>query len=139
MSNQAQSVRQTPWGHADHVQWIADGIAHVFTSSHGGFYVSSERLDALPVPFRKFVPFAKLPNWFEEDCDWAVVTLAFPDLFPQDTLRAAVQTVLGMRPEYFGPVRQWLESANGVELRARVADTDSIGAQGMEDVCGING
>ena len=69
MSNQAQSVRQTPWGHCIHVYWIADGIAHVSTSSHGGFYVSGERLAALPVPFRKFVPFTKLPNWFEEDCD----------------------------------------------------------------------
>ena len=55
------------------------------------------------------------------------MSLAFPDLFPQDTLRAAVETVLGMRPGYFGPVRVWLESDAGLPVRNLVAEVGRPG------------
>jgi len=33
--------------------------------------------------------------WFEEDCDWALVALAFPDYFDSQSIYHAVQAVQG--------------------------------------------
>jgi hypothetical protein len=70
----------TPWGRADNPIEGARGIALVSTPGHGGFRLSDERQAALPEPFRSFVPFAG-PGWYEEDCDWCIVVLAFPEEF----------------------------------------------------------
>jgi hypothetical protein len=40
------------------------------------------------------VPTFAGPGWYEEDCDWAIVCLAYPALFSdwKDALRCAIQT-----------------------------------------------
>jgi hypothetical protein len=38
-------------------------------------------------------------GWFEEDCDWARVVLAFPDLFTEESKAAAERTVRGSWPD----------------------------------------
>ena len=50
--------------------------------SHGGYYVSPARVASMPEPLREFKPWAG-DNWYEEDCDWCIVALAFPQFFPQ--------------------------------------------------------
>lgn len=80
---------ETPWGVADHVEDIGQGILHVMTLGHGGYYVPPHLLGRLSPQWRAFG--AKWSQgwgecWYEEDCAWAGVCLAFPELFPADAL-----------------------------------------------------
>lgn len=76
--------RSTPWGQAQTSTRFADGIMFYSTAGHGGFHLSPERLADMPDALRKahdnYCPFA----WFEEDCESALVILAFPDEFTAD-------------------------------------------------------
>jgi hypothetical protein len=98
----------TPWGIPDTSEEIAPGIVFYSTPSHGGFWLSPERVAAMPKPLRDFVPFGGLQagpgRWFEEDCDWSVVALAFPQFFKPDDIDAALKTLERYRPELFAEV-----------------------------------
>jgi hypothetical protein len=89
---------ETPWGHPDTVKEIAPGIIRYDTPSHGGYYVSPERVLTMPKPLRDFKPFAG-QNWYEEDCDWAIVALAFPQFFPDEYQEEALATIKGYKPD----------------------------------------
>jgi len=83
----------TPWGAADHVRTVADGIVDVQTPGHGGYWLSAARLEVLRAKFPELSDsFAGFP-WFEEDCDWAYVALAFPEHFDAKHLDAAGKTL----------------------------------------------
>ena len=82
---------KTPWGTADNVETIRPGILCVSTSSHGGFFVSDERLTIVRKKFPKFKTFCGKPNWFEEDCDAVIVVLSFPDFFSNGLVESAQQ------------------------------------------------
>lgn len=73
----------TPWGQSDFVDVIAPGITFYGTSSHGGFLLSPERLAEMPACLRKRSTGYCPANWFEEDCEAALVILAFPQFFPE--------------------------------------------------------
>jgi hypothetical protein len=98
----------TPWGHPDTVTEIAPGIVFYSTPSHGGFWLSPERVAAMPKPLRDFVPFggsqAGPGRWFEEDCDWSVVALSFPQFFKPEDIDVALKTLERYRPELFAEV-----------------------------------
>lgn len=79
----------TPWGKADQVRHIGRGIKSVCTPSHGGYYVPPAELAKMPEAARKT---HAGPGWYEEDCDWCLVALAFPDLFEEPAIAAAVTT-----------------------------------------------
>jgi len=74
-------ITMTPWGAPDTQTVIAEGIIAVTTPSHGGIWLSPEGLAEMPEHLRK-CSFTK-DNWFEEDCSWCAVALAWPDLFPR--------------------------------------------------------
>jgi len=78
----------TPWGIADSVTEVAPGITFYSTPSHGGYHLSPERRAAMPPAIRDKETFAR-GNWYEEDCDWALVALAFPAYFPPEAIDAA--------------------------------------------------
>jgi len=78
----------TPWGYADHVREIAPGIIEYSTPSHGGIYLSAELLEAMPSKFRSFTPWAG-DGWYEEDCDWAIAVVSFPEIFSTDRVELA--------------------------------------------------
>lgn len=82
----------TPWGRADFQIVYAAGITFFSTPSHGGFYVSPTLRNAMPEPYRSHPPFCRQPGWYEEDCDWAVVALSFPQFFSPEELEAASRT-----------------------------------------------
>ena len=91
-------LRDTPWGVADRVVDIGRGILRVDTPSHGGYYVPPHLLPLIAPSWRAFA--AKWSHgrgecWYEEDCAWAGVCLAFPDLFPADAMPHAI--ALGKR------------------------------------------
>lgn len=91
---------ETPWGLADHVTEIAPGIVSYSTPSHGGIHLSDARLAAMPKLLRELKTWAG-PGWYEEDCDWSVVALAFPQFFKPDDREAAARTLKGYRPEVY--------------------------------------
>lgn len=88
---------ETPWGPSQTSEEIAPGIVRHNTASHGGYYLSPERVAEMPMALRSFKPFAG-SNWYEEDCDWAVVALAFPQFFPL-VKREALATLKHFQPE----------------------------------------
>jgi len=69
----------TPWGMSDHSERIVRGITSYDTPSHGGLHVSAGLLAQMPPSWREVHGYPA--GWFEEDCDWALVVLAFPDVF----------------------------------------------------------
>jgi len=76
----------TPWGKPDHAVRYGTGIVFYSTPSHGGFKVT-------PTLNRKMPDHLRLADgWYEEDCDWCRVALAFPALFTARERRHAQQT-----------------------------------------------
>lgn len=102
------SPEWTPWGHPDSVTELAPGIVSYSTPSHGGIWLSPERVAEMPKPLREFVPFggpqAGPGRWFEEDCDWSVVAAAFPEYFDAEALDAAMKTLERWKTELHAQV-----------------------------------
>ena len=82
---QLERFRRTPWGAADDVEFKTPGIHAIGTPSHGGFHVDPTLLAKMPACLRE----VGNGPWFEEDCEWSAVVLAFPDKFPSKTVEAA--------------------------------------------------
>jgi hypothetical protein len=81
----------TPWGRANVICRVAEGLFSVFTFKDGGFWVAPDRLSTMPAILRRCAqPFAAGP-WFHEDASWCAVALAWPEEFcPEDRERAQV-------------------------------------------------
>jgi hypothetical protein len=84
--------RNTPWGEADHVRQIANGIISFSTPRHGGILLTDARRQEMPAALRDVPTFAG-GNWYEEDCDAGLVVLAFPQFFSPYTVRCAYRQV----------------------------------------------
>jgi hypothetical protein len=82
---------------------IAPGITLYSTASHGGCHLSPARIASMPKSLRKFQTWAG-PGWYEEDCDWSVVALAFPQFFPADAIPAALARLKRYKPELYEQV-----------------------------------
>lgn len=84
----------TPWGKPDYPypEQIADGIYWYSTPSHGGYWLSPERREQMPPALRAIRPFGGREGWYEEDCDWAIVALSFPEHFNEHAREAARDT-----------------------------------------------
>jgi hypothetical protein len=87
---------RTPWGVADSVKHIGQGIKSVSTPSHGGYYVPESELAKMP-PAALNTWAGR--GWYEEDCDWCLVALSFPNLFEEDAISAAVKTCENWKTE----------------------------------------
>jgi hypothetical protein len=74
---------QTPWGAAQNSTKYAPGIISYSTASHGGFHLSETRQKEMP-------EILKNPDgWYEEDCEWCKVVIAFSQYFkPKEILHA---------------------------------------------------
>lgn len=85
----------TPWGQADQVENIKghDGIVWCTTPSHGGFWLSDMARKQMPKALRDIQTFAG-GNWYEEDCDAAIIPLAFPAYFTAKQVHAAAAAAL---------------------------------------------
>lgn len=86
-----------PWGEPDLITRYADGILRVITPGHGGFYLSNERLKQMPEALFE----AANGRWFEEDCEWCLVALSFPDEFTSEEQEFARKTLKNWYPEAY--------------------------------------
>ncbi len=94
----------TPWGAAQTSQRYGYGVTRYTTAGHGGFRVS-------PTVNAKVPDHLRIEDgWYEEDCEWARVPLAFPELFTNDDLEAAKRTLRTWAPDAY-------EAHFGVTLR----------------------
>lgn len=85
----------TPWGAPEVSTRHAAGIWFISTPSHGGFWLSPERIRAVGEDF-----LAQTWNgqqgrlgWFEEDSDANFVVASFPEVFGQEDVQHAVQMI----------------------------------------------
>jgi hypothetical protein len=86
----AEFTLQTPWGTADRYENLGQGLFVVRTSSHGGYFVPECLLHNIPAHRRADAArWSGSEQWYEEDCCWAYVAEAFPDLFPPAALNVA--------------------------------------------------
>ncbi|RYE40315.1 MAG: hypothetical protein EOP24_41290 [Hyphomicrobiales bacterium] len=72
----------SPWGAVQYGCVLADGIISVSPAGHGGVRISHERLNQMPAALR-----IGRRRWFEEDCEAALVGLAFADVLELDDSR----------------------------------------------------
>lgn len=88
---------RTPWGAVQTQRTLAEGIIQVSTAGHGGFVVSDSRLKAMPAKYK--VNVYGRGRYFEEDCEWALVVLAFPSEFSEEIQQAAHDTARCYYPQ----------------------------------------
>lgn len=72
---QTRMSASTPWGGSQMAVVYTEGVVAHMTSGHGSFHLSTERNAKVHPLLRKDTP------WYEEDCEWAIVAMSFPDLF----------------------------------------------------------
>lgn len=83
----------TPWDMSDNMTIYAPGIVCYDTPSHGGFRIDADRLSTMPPLLRN------ADGWFEEDCEWAKVAIAFPRYFTAHERKHARKTIEQWFPE----------------------------------------
>lgn len=85
----------TPWGQPDSFKEYAPGIIQYSTPSHGGFFLDAERNAQVNTAFNQAGSFAgqRRAGWYEEDCDWSIVVVTFPEFFTEETRAEARQAV----------------------------------------------
>lgn len=106
----------TPWGKSQHHTQYGEGIVFHTTAGHGGFYVSPTQRKLMPKLLKSFKTFCGKDGWYEEDADWAVVVIAFPDKFDKSMLQSAIKTI-NWSKDYFGEdVIEYVNSLSLAEL-----------------------
>ncbi|KNY31231.1 hypothetical protein YA62_024820 [Agrobacterium sp. LC34] len=90
---QTRMARSTPWGASQMATVYAEGVTSHMTAGHGGFHLSVERNDLIHPALRKE------SRWYEEDAEWAIVALTFPDLFTTYERRIAGDTIRNTWPD----------------------------------------
>lgn len=96
---------ETPWGWPDSSEIYGKGLVFHSTPSHGGFKLDDLANAEVPDPLRN------ADGWYEEDAEWAKITVAFPALFTDRERRQADDTIRNEWPDYW-------EQAHGRTLEA---------------------
>lgn len=84
-------IKHTIWGEADTILPVAQGIYLVTTPSHGGYVLSKDRIEVLKFMFPCAKPYKGDDRYWEEDCDWVYVAMAFPQHFDDDLVQLATK------------------------------------------------
>ena len=97
----ADFSRHTPWGYADQYANLGQGIFQVSTPGHGGIFVPQCMVHCIPQHQREWAAkWSGSEQWYEEDCCWACVALAFPDCFPPEAQGYARRTLAACKIAY---------------------------------------
>jgi hypothetical protein len=118
-------IKSTPWGPSHSARHIGEGIFSHSTSSHGGLFVPPEKLAEMPAALRCNC-YAGGGSWFEEDCEWSLVCLAFPHLFrPYDVWlagRSIRHSFPELGPNPYAEAVLWLNLEAGEQVAALIED-----------------
>lgn len=68
--------KSSPWGAVQGGEVLAQGIVSVYTAGHGGIKLDAVRNAQVPAEARN------AGGWYEEDCEWSIPALCFPEAFP---------------------------------------------------------
>ena len=89
----AWAIRSTPWGAPQSVEKLTSGVYSVTTASHGGIYCDPIANATIPADWRRASWSGRgMTGWYEEDADWSMVALTFPEAFKPSDLLAARRT-----------------------------------------------
>jgi len=77
MSTTIYDQIRTPWGWSQIISNVAPGILFASTAGHGGFKLDRKLNAQVPAEMRK------RGGWYEEDCEWAIPFLTFPEIFEE--------------------------------------------------------
>jgi hypothetical protein len=121
---------RTPWGISDSVEKLAVGINFYGTPSHGGIGLSDTRTTEIANFYKRnhitLSNWVGNPQWWEEDCDWAIPFLYFWDdieKYAKDAgesfnyhefnqwTEAAINTAKFNNPDVFEAIRESRPSA----------------------------
>jgi hypothetical protein len=128
------SRTQTPWGPSQHHHEHAPGIDVYSTASHGGARLSAERQAVIGELFPTWGSFLGGLVWLEEDCDIAILPVAFPADYTDEAIFRAERMIRSMagwtsdnntRRNGWGDVLAWIDSEAGQEIRRRAAVHES--------------
>ncbi|MER8608066.1 hypothetical protein NKH48_30985 [Mesorhizobium sp. M1233] len=87
------SRAHTPWGTSQGATVYAEGVEAHSTAGHGGFHLSAERNRKVHQMLRAN------DGWYEEDCHWAAVAQAFPQLFTDFERACAEKSIRDWYPD----------------------------------------
>lgn len=90
---QTRMSASTPWGGSQMAVIYAEGVVTHSTAGHGGFHLSADRNAKVHLLLRKETP------WYEEDCEWAIVAISFPELFTGYERSLAEKTLCNTWPD----------------------------------------
>jgi len=96
---QTRMSASTPWGGSQMAVIYADGVVAHSTAGHGGFHLSTDRNAKIHPLLRKDTP------WYEEDCEWAIAALSFPDLFTAHERSTADKIIRNTWPDAWETIR----------------------------------
>ncbi len=123
----------TPWGPSQTHDTIAQGLVRVSTASHGGYHVSEDRWQEIERMFPAFKSWAGR-GWLEEDCDWALAALTFPDQFDTQAIFNALRTARSRSDTCITP--DWLTSDHGRNV-VEIADGYAATVAGKWELGGM--
>lgn len=88
--------KRSPWGKVQSAVVKIPGIVEVSCAGHGGVRVDPKLNKKIPESVRQ------RGGWYEEDVEWAIVALVFPEAYPDsDAQRQAKFTMRDYYPEAF--------------------------------------
>ena len=100
---EAGAPQSSPWGFVQSARPVGRGIWTVETASHGGYCIPPRLWEEMRAKWGEAfdrLPFYSPAGWLEEDCEWCLVYLTWPDLAPDDQLRSAWRMVLYLREPF---------------------------------------
>ena len=106
--SEISSTVHTPWGRSQGATVYAERVVRHSTAGHGGFKLSAKQNRQVHPTLRS------KGGWYEEDSEWAIVAITFPQLFTSFERRCAERTIRDSWPDaweaIFGAILQPSES-----------------------------
>lgn len=109
----------TPWGRADTERMIAPGIVEVTTASHGGIHLVPDLNGKVNAVWRDKA------GWYEEDCDWAIVAVTFPEHFRDKKIEDGPEVGLTHEQYAHNVLKRWYPDEYGTVFGVTVTAAES--------------
>ncbi len=107
--NEPKVGSHSPWGTIDNITRIAAGVLFVGTPSHGGIWLSDQRIAQIPETLRKpKSAYAEKPRWWEQDLEAGFPLWFFGGLYHRERHRRVEREQLVKMLDYFGA--DWIKA-----------------------------